>query len=202
MTPRGIYSSGELRYMRAWQQRKDTVLLPITKLLNYFGVKPVVVSAAGIVIAGATLWWSFVLVQPGYFLLGLLAHVVIDGIDGSLARNHRLDTPSGALVDTIADYVVSIMALTFVARFTPIPLWLLASVGAVYGLLLAIAYIRNERGIPYRFMPRGRLGLYALLFVHIWAGVQILMPALLVWLLFSLWLLATGARALQQQRQL
>ncbi|MAF80890.1 hypothetical protein CL628_02645 [bacterium] len=187
--------------MRAWQQRKDTVLLPVTKLLNFLGIKPVAVSVAGILVAGITLWLSFVYTTPGYFLLGLLAHVVIDGIDGSLARNHRLDTDSGALVDTVADYVVSIMALTFIARFTPIPLWLLTSVGAIYGLLLAIAYIRNERGIPYRFMPRGRLGLYVLLFVHIWAGVLILAPALLTWLVLSLWLLVTGVRALQQQRR-
>lgn len=192
MTPRGVYSSGEMRFMRLWQERKDAALYPLTNILHRLNVSPVLVSVVGIIVAGTSLWASFWYAQPRYFLLGLWAHVILDGVDGALARNHQRITSSGPLIDTAADYGVGIMALLLVARFTAVPLWLLVMVGVLYGLLLAVAYVRNERGVPYRLLPRGRLVFYLLLTIDIVAGTASLAWVLPLWIFVNGYLLVTG----------
>jgi len=200
MTQRGIYSSSELPFMRAWQRHKDAALLPFTRLLNLLGISPHTISLAGVTIAALSWWLSVHTAQPNYFIFGLIIHVILDGVDGALARNHKLATPSGALVDSAADFLVSAMALGLAGAFTTVPTELLISTGVIYGLLLTTSYLRNERGIPYYVLPRGRLVFYLLLTTQLTAGIQLLAPALYGWLVFSLIMLIIGVFALVRHR--
>jgi len=196
MTGSGIYSSGEQRIMHAWQQRKDAWLWPITKALHTLGITPTIVSLLGVVFAWAGLYFSWRLQDGRYFVIALWLHVLLDGLDGALARNHKLTTEHGDVIDIAADLDVALAALLFMWFTSTISLTVLTATAVGYTALLSIGLVRNRRGIPYVFMPRGRLVFYILLTIDATLGLTTLAWALPIWLGINGILLITGVAAL------
>ncbi|MEM9190930.1 MAG: CDP-alcohol phosphatidyltransferase family protein [Myxococcota bacterium] len=125
-------------------------------------------------------------------LLALLGHVLIDGVDGPLARHQGTASRRGSLTDTLADQVVvATTTLTLVAADHA------GAVAAglyvfVYTVLVAFAMVRNALQIPYSWIVRPRF------FVYAWIPVELfLVPGSydVVLVLFTLlmgWKVGTG----------
>lgn len=146
--------------MRAFQRGKDRLLSPLLRLFEILHITPFFLSfsSAAVAVLGAA--FSYSTGNPRYFLLGLLLHISLDGLDGPLARR-RPFWEYGALVDASADFVGIVAAAFFLGRFSSLFPSLLTLFVALYLLALALLIIRNYLGQPYLVALRPRFVIYA-----------------------------------------
>jgi phosphatidylglycerophosphate synthase len=133
------------------------------------------VTADGVTLVSLLLGLSFVplfFVNPVLAITCLWLHVIIDGIDGPLARFRGTASPRGSLTDTVCDQVVVATTTAALIHMGYID----AITGAIYlfcyTLVVAFAMIRNAMEIPYPFALRPRFFVYAWIIVEVfvWPG--------------------------------
>jgi len=103
-------------------------------------------------------------------LLGL--HLLLDGLDGSLARHAGTTSRNGSFTDTCSDQVViaaTTIALIGAEVVQPLPGCIYVF---VYTVVVAFSVIRNTLEIPYAWLVRPRILVYAWLVVELywWPG--------------------------------
>lgn len=174
-----VHSHGELGVISRFNQFKDSLLLPLTSLLQLAHIKPVYLSLASVIILLLTLTLSLLLNQPFCFLLGLLAHLILDGLDGPLARRQKATT-YGALADVTADHIGIITTSLFISYFNYAPSPLAIIYTLLYTTVITLAIIRNAFKIPYQFLFRPRLYIYLALAIDYFFNFWLTGPALLL----------------------
>ncbi len=129
--------------------------------LSNCGVTPdaVTLIAGCIGLAFAPLW----LLQFKALAIGAVAvHVLLDGLDGPLARHQQIASPRGSFTDTFADQLV-VTAVT-VTWMIGSPTRLHIAAGSVYvflyALVVAMAMVRNALEVPYSWLVRPRFFVY------------------------------------------
>lgn len=156
------YSDGERQWME-WGQRLRAVLLgPLLRLMIRWGV-----TADGITLLSAVVGVAFVpfaLNQMyAWAALCLLIHVLLDGLDGPLAREAGNASSRGSFTDTFADQIV--VTCVIVTWMLLHPGVARVSVGAtyifLYTLVVAMSMVRNALAIPYTWLVRPRFFVYA-----------------------------------------
>lgn len=165
------YSEGERALMGAWQSRKQRWLAPLLRGLTRAGISPDQVS-----VVSALFGIAFVPIYlgvPGAIGLALahlllFLHLLIDGVDGPLARHQGCASAAGSFTDTCIDQlVVAITALAYgmaesCGRAGLAPLT--ASTYAIlYTAAVSLAMARNAYGVPYRFLLRPRNFVFGLM---------------------------------------
>lgn len=124
-------------------------LSPVLSLLTLAGVKPNILTAASVIVVSGYLYFL-----PTNTLLAMSfvgASVLIDGIDGALARFQNRVTKFGAVLDSLADHAVfSIVMLGLIGNGMINPLW-----GALYLLayntMIILVVVLNAMQRPLRF---------------------------------------------------
>ena len=161
------YSGGERAWMERTQALRGRVLGPLLRTLSASGVRPdhltLVSFATGLLFC--PLWF----VSPAAALVALGLHVVLDGIDGPLARHLGTESARGSFTDTMADQaIVTASTVTLIAAGVIGPV-----VGSlyiyVYLLVVALAMVRNALHIPYSWLVRPRLVVYGWMAVETYA---------------------------------
>lgn len=197
-TPKAdCYSGGERRWMEWGQQMRARLLAPLLRVLTSLKVTPDHLTAVSL-LAGLTfcgLWfWS-----PAVALGALLAHVLLDGLDGPLARHLGVASRRGSFTDTLADQTV--ITATTITLMTDHVIDIAAGgvYLSVYAVVVAIAMIRNALEIPYSWLIRPRFLVYSWILVEafFWQGT-------ISWLLWAInavlcWKLLTGFANLRQR---
>ena len=153
------------------QAVRGRLLEPLLTLLARGGITPNHLTLASLVTGLAfcpLFWWGAL---PAAFAL-LLAHVLLDGLDGPLARLTQTASNRGSFTDTTADQVVvSFSTLTLIhagyAGAWPGGLYLF-----FYAMVVIFAMVRNALAIPYSWLVRPRLFVYAWMpvEVYLWPG--------------------------------
>ncbi len=159
------YAAGEREAMEANQQWRARLLGPMLRLFHWLGVTADHITLISLVVGIAAcplLIWS-----PSWGLAALLAHVLLDGLDGPLARHAGTASPKGSLTDTMCDQtVVTGVTITLMALG-------LVSIPAggcyifVYTMVVVFAMIRNALQIPYSWLVRPRF------VVYLWIAVEV-----------------------------
>jgi phosphatidylglycerophosphate synthase len=174
------YSAGERGAMVWGQQVRAWWLGPLLRLLAACGVTPDHITlaslAAGLAFCPLWLWpgtpsWS----RPAA-IIALLSHVLLDGLDGPLARQMGTASRRGSFTDTLADQIV-VTASTLALMATPLPLastWAGGLYLFFYSVVVGFAMIRNALGVPYSWLVRPRFWVYG------WIAVE--QFALLGWM--------------------
>ena len=183
------YSGGERAAMEWTQRARGRLLGPLLRLLAALRVTPDHLTLASLLVGllFCVLWfWS-----PAAALAALLIHVLLDGLDGPLARHLGLASRRGSFTDTVADQtVISATAITLMAdRVIDV------AAGGVYlsayTAVVAIAMGRNAMEIPYSWLLRPRFLVYGWILVEafFWPGtinqVLWLINAVLIWKLLT-----------------
>ncbi len=195
--------------MNRWQTWKQRVLAPYLGVLDRAGVRPGHVTFTSVVFGlafcpcyalGQTAAW----VVAGYSCLML--HLLVDGIDGPLARWQGRASRYGSYADTLADQtVIAFATMAWIEAEIQGRPGLSVFCGGVYlffyTVIVAMAMVRNALGIPNRLLFRPRMVVYAALFVEWFAPAWRLEQVVegVVWMfnaLFVVWLF-TGFRALR-----
>ncbi len=153
------YSSAERRWMNAGQRLRAWLLAPALKALERRGIHADHITALSLGAGLAFCPLFFVSKTLAFAMLAL--HVLLDGLDGPLARLRNNASRKGSFTDSMADQIViaasttTLMAAGTVA-ILPGTLYILA-----YTLVVLFAMIRNAFGIPYRWLLRPRFIIYA-----------------------------------------
>lgn len=155
------YSAGERAWMEFGQQLRGRVCAPWLKMLTRLWITPDHLTVVSLLfgLAFAPLWfmqWQWLAV------LSLCMHVLLDGIDGPLARFQNAASPRGSFTDSFCDQVV-VSTVTTVLMVDP-P-WVPIVAGAIFLVayvgVLAISIARNSLQIPYSWLVRPRFFLFA-----------------------------------------
>jgi len=158
------YSGGERRWMEYTQRARGVALAPLLRGMAKLGLRPdhltVVSLAAGLAFC------------PLYFysipeaVVALALHVVLDGLDGPLARHLGVASRKGSFTDSMADQTV-IAASTLTLMYA-------GDAGMFSGALYIVAYTvvvlfamaRNFLDAPYSWLFRPRF------LVYVWIVVE------------------------------
>ncbi len=110
----------------------------------------------------------------------LLAHVLLDGIDGPLARHLGRDGDRGSFTDTAADQVV-VTATAITMVYTGFAgTWSGGSYLFLYTLVVTFAMVRNTLQVPYSWLFRPRFLIFAWMAVDVYFLPGSLNPVLWV----------------------
>ncbi len=157
--------------MQRSQAIRARLLNPLLRILAGMGVTPnqltLLSLLTGLAFCPVFLWRS----KAVAFGL-LLSHVLLDGLDGPLARFTQRASNRGSFTDTTADQVVvAFSAVTLIhagyAGAWPGGLYLF-----FYCMVVIFAMVRNALTIPYSWLVRPRLLVYAWfpVEVYLWHG--------------------------------
>lgn len=129
-------------------------------------------------ISGVLFVPCWLLSHPWWAIFFLLLHVLLDGLDGPLARFQGVDSQRGSFTDSFCDQVVvSIVTITLMSQSPP---WLDIWGGSLFILLyvsvLAIAMVRNALHTPYSWLVRPRFFFFGAI------PIELLGASNLVWL--------------------
>ncbi len=150
-----------------YQELRERWLGPLLAGLGKLGVSPDHLTILSLVFGIA--FCPLFFVSPGLAFACLLVHVLLDGLDGPLARHLGVASKAGSFTDTMCDQIVVVaVAITMMCsnpKLFPIP------AGSVYiflyTLVVVFAMVRNAMGIPYSWVVRPRLVVYAWLFLEV-----------------------------------
>ncbi len=158
------YSAGERAGMVLWQRVRAVILWPLLSVLSRIGVRPDHLTALS-ALAGLAFCPLFFWSKPLAF--GMLAvHVLLDGLDGPLARHTNKASRRGSFSDSMADQLV-VVASTVTLMSTHVVGVLAGSVYVVaYTVVMLFAMVRNALAIPYSWLVRPRF------FVYLWLVIE------------------------------
>ena len=170
-----------------WKKMSEDVrtsaTTPVLRVLTAAGVKPDHVSLLALLSLGGFAWLAGTnIALAGTFVL---LHLVLDALDGPLARFQKRATRAGALTDIFADEVgfaiimLTLLSYGFVGPFAGA--WYLASYFTMVALLSGL----DLSGQPYLFALPTKNLFYLLFFVDIFAGTQLTYPSLLAFAAYT-----------------
>ena len=185
------YSAGERGAMQWTQELRAVLLRPLLVAAERIGIQPDHITLASLICGlafcplyfarGDSIW------LPAAALAALLAHVVLDGFDGPLARHLGTASRRGSFTDTLADQIV-VTATTITLMAAPQPAvssWIGALYIFVYAMVVGFAMVRNALGVPYSWLIRPRFWVYGWIAVdlYLWRGQMDVVLGLLVFVL-------------------
>jgi len=162
------YSSFEHRFLDRGRWLVYTLLKPAVFLLTALGVSPNVVSLAQVGV-GVIIVFTVTSYPRLTFLLFLLA-LLLDSLDGTLARHTGRASPFGALLDQYCDHGREILVIAALARagaLSPFPAVLYA---LAYPALNLTLYLCNYHRVPLPLALKSYLVVYPALFAYLWFG--------------------------------
>ncbi len=154
------YSDGESRFM-AWSQAlRAKGLNPLLGFLADRGWRANHLTLLSL-LAGFAFCPLYLLGFPGPAFACLLGHVILDGIDGPLARFRGQASNRGSFTDTMADQVVVTVTLLALIQSGTAGAWPGGLYLFFYTLVVGFALVRNALMAPYSWLFRPRFLVYA-----------------------------------------
>lgn len=179
------YSAGDRRFMLLTQRLRAIVLNPVLRLLTACHVTADGITVLSLLagLAGCLLFFS----SKPLFLGLILLHVVLDGVDGPLARHQGTASRKGSFTDTMSDQIVvagstAVLMVAGIIGVVPGVTYVF-----VYTIVIAFSMVRNALSVPYSWLLRPRF------VVYVWFAVEFyLWPGTInvaLWILIGLLLL-------------
>ncbi len=160
------YSDGERAWMVRGQLLRARLLAPLLRLLEFLRITPDHLTFLSL-IAGLAFCPLFFR-SPAAAFLALLLHVLLDGLDGPLARHLGIASRRGSFTDTMADQLVVTATTITLMKAGEIGITAGGVYIFVYGIVVAFAMVRNALAIPYSWLIRPRFVIYLWIPVEVW----------------------------------
>jgi CDP-diacylglycerol--glycerol-3-phosphate 3-phosphatidyltransferase len=171
-SPADSYSALERRLLGPAHIVLRTIYTPIVRVLAWSRIPPNAVSLSQIVFGALVV--ALMPAQPRLaFVLFVLA-IVVDGLDGALARATNRVTEFGAFIDQVADHVREVLVVAGLALFGALNPFLATLYGLAYpGFNLAL-YLCNRYDTSVPLAIKSYVTFYPALFLFLWFGVNVL----------------------------
>ncbi len=160
------YSEGEQKMMDESQKIRGAMFGPLLRFLDRYGVSPNHLTFLSL-LSGLVFCFVF---QSSHVIamIFLLLHVLLDGLDGPLARYTGRASNRGSFTDTTSDQIivaVSTLTLIYFGYIGIIPGGLYIF---FYTIVVIFAMVRSSLSIPYSWVVRPRFYVYAWIPVEIY----------------------------------
>lgn len=167
--------------MEFGQRLRATLLQPLLVGMTSLRVSPDAITLlAGLIGLGfIPLWLQG---QPLVAFMMLLVHVLLDGLDGPLARYQNVASPRGSFTDTFTDQVVvtGVTIAWMIGSPTTLNILCGAAYIFLYAMVVAMAMVRNAMAVPYSWLVRPRFFVYLALGFDSWRDTNLTLVVLLV----------------------
>jgi len=190
------YSAFEHKFIGAFRQRLLWVTRPLISLLARTGVHPHALSASQI--PGGFILLALVPAYPRLAFVLLLVLLLIDGLDGALARATGKASAFGGLVDQYCDHIREVTVVAGMALWGGLALLPAVLYGLIYIGLNLTVYLANAYHAPVPWAVKSYLVVYPALFLYLWFGVDWLTAAVVLSELLMLVVIAIGLRNLSR----
>ena len=188
------YSALERQFIGAFRQTLLRATRPLVSLLARLGVHPNVLSASQV--AGSVAVVALVPTHPRLAFVLFLALLLIDGLDGALARATGQASAFGALVDQYCDHIREVTVVGGMAFWGALAIVPAVLYGLVYTGLNLTLYLANAHGVPVPWAVKSYLVVYPALFLYLWFGLDLLTPAVVLSEVLMLIVIGIGLRNL------
>jgi phosphatidylglycerophosphate synthase len=167
---------------------------PLVALLARCRVHPNVVSASQVPGGFAVL--ALVPDHPRLAFSLFLVLLLVDAVDGALARATGRASAYGALVDQYCDHVREVTVVGGMALWGALAILPAVLYGLIYTGLNLTLYLANAHGAPVHWAVKSYLVVYPALFAHLWFGLDVLTPAVVLSEILMLLAIGVGLRNL------
>jgi phosphatidylglycerophosphate synthase len=171
MTP-DSYSSLERLFLTPARKLLRVVFSPFVALFAALHISPNMVSFSQVILAGIIVW--LMPTQPRIAFLLFVSAIVLDGIDGALARATNRVTQFGALFDQYCDHAREVIVVAGLAWHGALNPFLAGLYGVTYPGFNLTLYLCNVHRVPLPFVIKSYLVVYPALFAYLWFGVNLL----------------------------
>jgi phosphatidylglycerophosphate synthase len=160
------YAEADRGFMLWGQELRARVLKPILSILMRWNVSADALT--GLALVCGLLFYPLFFWNKPLALFFLAFHVLLDGLDGPLARAAGTASRSGSFTDTAADQVV--VAATTTCLINAHLLGVLEGIIYVmaYTIVVGFSMIRNALGIPYSWLVRPRFFVYLYIAIELY----------------------------------
>jgi len=148
------------------------VFSPFVALFAALRISPNMVSFSQVILAGIIVW--LMPTQPRIAFLLFVSAIVLDGIDGALARATNRVTQFGALFDQYCDHIREVIVVAGLAFHGALNPFLAGIYGVTYPGFNLTLYLCNANRVPLPFAIKSYLVVYPALFAYLWFGVNLL----------------------------
>ena len=159
------YSGGEGGFMDWNQALRGRMLEPLLRRMADVGMRGTHVTFLSM-LAGLIYCPLFLIEQKMAAFVLLLLHVLLDGLDGPLARFRGQASDRGSFTDTMADQVVVTATTLTMMHAGAASAWAGGSYVFLYAIVVAFAFVRNAMAAPFSWLFRPRF------LVFIWFAVD------------------------------
>lgn len=156
----GVYSAGEMTFMKGFQKLKGIILRPFILLFSFFGISANMLSIASGATAVIALVISIVLKNPLVFVIGMWAHLIIDGFDGEMARYTGSSNLFGCYIDVLFDLLGVIATSIFIVHYGYAMPTLVLVYTSFYTILIFQGFLLNMVKEPFGFIVRPRIPMF------------------------------------------
>jgi len=179
------------------QKVRGWLLTPLVTLLTRAGISADALTALSL-IAGLA-FCPALAIHPLLALAFLALHALLDGLDGPLARHTGTASRRGSFADTVADQVVVIATTLSLIHAGLAPTVAGGLYLATYTVVIVFSVVRNALSVPYSWLVRPRLFVYALIPVELYLQPGILAPALWVFTGLLGWKAVSGFASIRER---
>ena len=192
------YSAGERAAMLKTQQWRGRLLDPLLRCLARLLVTPDHLTLLSL-LAGLSFCPLFVFSMKGAAFCALGLHVLLDGLDGPLARQLGVASRSGSFTDTMADQSVVVASTVTLMATHVVAIEPGGSYIFLYTVVVCFAMVRNALTIPYSWVVRPRFVVYAWLLVETYLLPGSIDYALWFFNALLAWKMVTGFRRIRKR---
>jgi len=166
------YSALERRLLPLVRRSAATMWTPAIATLVRFNISPHVVSASQL--AWAVLFWVAVLPQPRVALAAFVLALLMDSLDGALARATGRSGAFGALVDQLSDHTREAMIVAALASAGVLHVGLAVLYAFIYPAFNFILFLSNRVGVPVPVTIKTLFLFYPTIVAYLGFGVNLL----------------------------
>ena len=155
-----IYGKFEMEYMVGIRKSKEKIFLPILKFLNKLKINANHVSFISALTTVVTFSLAIYFVQPLIFIIGIWIHMLLDGIDGALARYQKTASVKGTLVDVFGDQFGITLMCVFVVYFSLANIINISVFFVLYTIVIIFSFYFLYKKSRFEIVIRPRIFFY------------------------------------------
>jgi phosphatidylglycerophosphate synthase len=166
------YSSLERKFLTPVRRAVRAAFSPLVRVLAALRVPPNAVSFSQVVLGAIIV--ALMPIQPRAAFALFVVALVLDGVDGALARATNRVTKFGALFDQYCDHIREVTVVAGLALYGALNPFLAGIYGITYPAFNLTLYLCNHYRAPLPFAIKSYLIVYPALFAHLWFGANFL----------------------------
>jgi phosphatidylglycerophosphate synthase len=164
-----LYSKTEMKTVHLLHKIKAVIFAPIIWTLNKLRITANMISITSALVVLGFFFWSIYTNNPTYFIIALWIQLLLDTIDGPLARYQKKDTIHGTIMDASCDHFGIIMASVFMIYFGFANPTLIIIYTVLYTIVVILAFKLLFQGKRYEVLIRPGGFIYMILTVdYLW----------------------------------